>query len=79
MLHYILAQVSIQLIFKRGNAFSLQPCFVASTLGSLNNSLVVFFALVLLCFTGWFFNPFFPGGCGLFSYVFPEICQTDHF
>ena len=26
-----------------------------------------FFALVLLCFTGWFFNPFFPrGGVGCF-------------
>ena len=66
MLHYILAQVSIQLIFNKETIFpyshvSLLQHWVHSTTVSL------FFALVLLCFAGWFFNPFFPrGGVGCF-------------
>ena len=75
MLHYILAQVSIQLIFKTGNVFPLLPCFVASTLGSLNNSLV---SAPIFSLLRWLvLNPVFPlGGVGYFFYVFPEICHS---
>ena len=60
MLHYILAQVSIQLIFKTGNVFPLLPCFIASTLGSLNNSLV---SAPIFSLLRWLvLNPVFPWG-----------------
>jgi len=51
--------------------FPLQPWFVASTLGSLNNSLVLALIFCLASLVGS--QPCFPrGGVGCFFYVFPN-------
>ena len=74
MLHYILAQVSIQLISKSWKRiFRHSEVFLPATLGSHFNRLVIIHFNSLLSPVG--FQPCFSPGGACFSHVFPEVCS----